>query len=412
VIAVVHDVSDSKRAEAAREALLAREHAAREAAEAASHAKDALLATVSHELRTPLSPILLWSNLLRRGDLDQQETAHALDVIARNAGTQARLVEDLLDTSRSMSGTLRLERRPVDVASVLRDAEEVTRPVARAKGVTTEYHLAPECRVEGDPRRLQQVFWNLLSNAVKFTPAGGRVDVSLVREEGQARIRVRDTGVGIPAAFLPRVFERFSQAERPGGSAQQRGLGLGLSIVRQLVEAHGGTVTAESAGENAGAVFTVTLPLAPEAPERLPFPAHPPALPGHNTLAGVRVLVVDDDPDSNEVVQALLTSHGADVRKAGSAQEALALLLDWRPDVILSDLHMPGDDGYALVSRLRQRGDRAAQIPAIALTAFAGPGDHERALAAGFDAHFSKPPHTLELVAAISAAARGGRRAG
>ena len=407
VIVVVHDVTERKRADAEREALLARELSARRAAEAASLAKDAFLATVSHELRTPLSPILAWANLLRRGRLNPEQSQRALTTIERNAGVQAQLIDDLLDVSRIVSGKLRLERHPLELAPVVREAIEVVLPAARAKGVQIEVDLAEAaCHVSGDADRLRQVCWNLFSNGIKFTSEGGRVRIRLERGESHARVIVRDTGRGIDAEFLPHIFERFRQAD-VGSTREHGGLGIGLAIVRELVELHGGTVRAESPGEGQGAVFTVELPLVQDsgiADERRL---------GASSVApfdGLRVLVVDDDPASNDVVQALLASCGAEVRTAVSVGDAFALMARWQPDIVLSDISMPGEDGYALLSRLRAREDESTQIPAIALTAYVGAADRERVLSAGFQAHVRKPLRSHDLLGAIEAAVRGTSR--
>jgi PAS domain S-box-containing protein len=403
VIAVVQDVSDRKRIEAEREAVLARELAARREAEAASHAKDTFLATVSHELRTPLSPILAWSDLLRRGQLDREQVQRAIAAIERNAGVQAQLIEDLLDVSRIVAGKLRLDRQPVELEPVVREAVEIVRPAALAKGVELELALdGGGCQVSGDADRLRQVCWNLLSNAVKFTPAGGQVRIALAQDRGAARISVSDTGQGIDPEFLPHIFERFRQAD-PGSTREHGGLGIGLAIVRELVELHGGRVWAESRGEGRGALFTVELPLLEGVERTTPAPV---GARDYAPLDGLRILVVDDDPDSNDVVETLLSSCGAEVRTAGSVPAALALLASWRPDVLVSDLSMPGEDGYSLIARLRTRDPHSPRVPAIALTAYAGPADRDHVLAAGFEAHVRKPFRSAELVTAIETAAR------
>jgi PAS domain S-box-containing protein len=404
VLVVVHDITERKRADAEREALLARELTARREAEAASRAKDAFLATVSHELRTPLSPILAWANLLRRGRLGPEQAQRALTTIERNASVQAQLIDDLLDVSRIVSGKLRLERHALELAPVVREAVEVVLPAARAKGVKVEAELeATPCHVSGDAGRLRQVCWNLLSNAIKFTSEGGLVSITLGRGESHARVIVRDTGRGISADFLPHIFERFQQAD-VGSTREHGGLGIGLAIVRELVDLHGGTVRAESAGEGRGAVFTVELPLVCDSEvadvRRLGAASIAP-------LEGLRVLVVDDDPASNDVVHALLDSCGAEVRIAVSVGDALAVMEHWAPDVVVSDISMPGEDGYALLRKLRARESEYSQVPAVALTAYAGDTDRERVLSAGFQAHVRKPLRSVELLSAIEAAARG-----
>jgi PAS domain S-box-containing protein len=401
VMVLVEDVTHRKRVDAERERLLVAEFEARRHAEAASRAKDEFLATLSHELRTPLSPILAWSDLLRRHELPRDQADRGLAAIARNAASQARLIDELLDVSRIVSGKLRLDPRPVDVAPVVLDAVDVIRPAAEAKHVDLEVAIQmPACHVMGDPDRLRQVMWNLLSNAVKFTPNGGRVQVDLSRHDGAVRLVVADTGQGIPRAFLPFVFERFRQIDNTS-TRRHGGLGIGLAIVRELVELHGGHVAADSPGEGRGAVFSVEIPLLPA--DRQVEPSHPPRS-THAALDGMRIMVVDDDPDSNEVVRMLLTSSGAEVRTAASAREALDLVEEWPPDLIVSDLAMPDEDGFWLLARIRSRGLPLREIPAIALTAYSAPGDREQALSAGFLAHLAKPVRTAELLGAVVAA--------
>ncbi len=395
-------------AEAERSGLLEREKAARLDLERANRAKDEFIATVSHELRTPISAVLGWARLLRTGKLDPGASARAVEVIERSAAAQAQLVDDLLDVSRVERGELRLYVRPVDLMAVVEAAIEAVRPAATARGTTIAGQLdAAAGPVVGDPARLQQVTWNLLSNAIKFTPHGGRVEVRLFRDGDHAGLTVRDDGVGIPAEFLPHVFERFRQAD----SSRTRafgGLGLGLSIVRHLVEAHGGTVEAASDGTGKGAAFTVRLPIgtrlsAPEphvrAVEAIPAPPGR-ALVG---LAAVEVLVVDDDADSLELVREALTQAGATVRTARSAHEALVELQRAVPAAMLSDIAMPDEDGYALIRRIRALPPQAGgKVRAAALTAFAFPEDKEQALRAGFDDFLAKPIAPWELVEAVA----------
>jgi PAS domain S-box-containing protein len=409
---IARDVTERKRAEEERKQLLEAEQKARRDAEAASRAKDDFLATVSHELRTPLSPILTWTRILKTGGLDADKARRALDSIERSARTQAQLVEDLLDISRIISGKLRLDVRPVRLATVIDAAIEVIRPAADAKGVELQVILDRDVGpVSGDAERLQQVVWNLLSNAVKFTPKDGRVTVLLERDNEDLRVTVRDTGTGIRPEFLPHVFERFRQADI-GPTRAHGGLGLGLAIVRHMVEAHGGTVEVESEGEGRGTAFSVRLPLlrprAPETSDRRdrtrpandPFPS----------LAGVSLLVVDDEPDSNEAVRELLALCGADVRVAGSAKHAREILRRWKPDVLVSDVAMPGEDGYAFIADLRSHNGDAAQLPALALTAYASRSDKIRLLAAGFQAHVSKPLDPTELIRVVLSLARPSER--
>jgi PAS domain S-box-containing protein len=400
LMVLVQDVTVRKRIESERERVLAAEFEARRQAEAASRAKDEFLATLSHELRTPLSPILAWSDLLRRHLVTPEQADRGLAAISRNAAAQARLIDELLDVSRIVSGKLRLERRPVDLGAVVLDAVDLMRPTADAKGIQVETEIAAaDCAVLGDPDRLRQVMWNLLSNAVKFTANGGRVIVVLTATGTHARIAVTDTGQGIPEEFQAVVFDRFRQVDTTS-TRRHGGLGLGLAIVRELVELHGGRVGVESGGEGRGATFTVEMPLASGDCAIEPARA---ARPGDPTLDGLRVLVVDDDPDSNDVVRTLLASFGAEVRTAGSAREALDAIDRWVPDVVVSDIAMPGEDGYALLARMRAR--RAlCGIPAVALTAYSAAGDRDQALQAGFDAHVAKPVRTAELLHAIAAA--------
>jgi len=408
-VGTVIDVDDRLRAERERDNLLEREQHARSVAEGANRAKDQFLAMVSHELRNPLSPILAWSRLLQSPDLAEEKRLQGLQAIERGARSQAQLIGDLLDISRIVSGKLRLDVRPLDLAPVIEAAIETVRPSAEARQVRLNVILDPRSGpIAGDPERLQQVAWNLLSNAVKFTPKGGRVSVQLARINSHVELTVSDTGEGIPAELLPHVFERFWQAEA-GTTRQRGGLGLGLAIVRHLVELHGGTVAVHSDGAGSGTSFRVDLPLmAVTSDARDPARRHPTGedgpSPGHETrLERVRVLVVDDEPDTVAVVQALLALQGADVRTARSTPDALAVLDQWRPDVLVSDIGMPGDDGYALIARVRARaGTDSGAIPAVALTAYARVEDRIRVLAAGFDMHVAKPIDPAELVAVVA----------
>ena len=400
-------LSVAERARREAEAAAAAEHAARRAAEAASNAKDAFLATISHELRTPLSPILAWARMLRKGNVHPEKSARALEVIERCAQTQAQLVEELLDVSRIVSGKMRLEVRPVMLAPVIEKAVEIVRPAADAKGVRLQVVLDTEVgAVLGDAERLQQVTWNLIANAVKFTAKGGRVQVVLERVNSHVEIAVSDSGQGIAPEFLPHVFERFEQAD-VGTSRAHGGLGLGLAIVRHIVEAHGGTVHAESPGVGEGAVFTVKLPLmvartAGEVDRRHPTAPAGTDGDGLPRLDGLRLLVVDDEPDSNEVVKELLSSCGAEVRVAASAEQAREILGRWKPDMVVSDVGMPSEDGYAFIARLRATDGHASRLPAVALTAYASREDKIRLLSAGFQAHVPKPIDPGELVTVIA----------
>lgn len=409
---ILRDISERKQAEVERERLLRSERAARAVAEAANRAKDAFLATISHELRTPLSPILCWSRMLREGALDGSQSCQALEAIERNARAQARLIEDLLDVSRIVSGKLRLDVCPVEVQPVIQAAIEVVRPAADAKNIRLQAVLdTASATVSGDPQRLQQVVWNLLSNAIKFTPKGGRVQVVLERVNSHVEIAVVDNGPGISPEFLPRVFERFQQADNTD-TREHGGLGLGLAIVRHIVELHGGNVRVESPGPGRGAVFTVTLPLAavtralPPAERRHPTAVDTPPRRPYPELNGLRVLVVDDEPDSNETLRTLLTRCHAEVQTAASSAQALEISGNWRPDVLLSDIGMPDEDGYTLLNKLRARGGDFGRIPAIALTAYASPDDRVRALEAGFQMHVPKPVEPIELVTVVANVAR------
>ena len=379
-------------------------------AEEANHAKDEFLATVSHELRTPLTSILGWAQLLRGGRLAAPAVVGALEAVERNARALAKLIEDILDVSRIISGKLRIDRRPMDLVPSIEQAIEGVLPAAQARAIHLELAFAPSVgRISGDPDRLQQVVWNLLSNAIKFTPPGGRVVVALERSGPQVELSVRDTGKGIAADFIPFVFERFRQAEATM-SRTVGGLGLGLGIARHLVELHGGTIRVESDGPGRGANFTVTLPLvdgaAAELDPRL-LSARPP---GASPLAGLRVLIVDDETDARELVCALLAERGALVSSAASAEEAMELLAGGQLDVLVSDLGMPNEDGFSLMRRVRALpSPRARDVPALALTAYARAEDCARALSAGFHEHLAKP---VESAALIEAVARLGRRVG
>jgi signal transduction histidine kinase/CheY-like chemotaxis protein len=399
-----------------RARLLEEAVAARAEAEAVNRTKDIFLATLSHELRTPLTAIIGWVHLLRAAGQDDEVVRHGLEVIERNAEAQHQLIRDLLDVSRIITGKLRLDTRQIELAPVVEAAIDSVRQAADAKNIRLGAEFDDETGlITGDPDRLQQVVWNLLSNAIKFTPKGGHVGVRVRREGSDVCVRVRDTGQGIPAEFLPHVFERFLQID--GSTTRAHGgLGLGLAIVRHLVEQHGGRVSAESAGEERGATFTINLPVAAvksplEARETVERPPSRPASgDAAAALDGVRVLVVDDQPDARELLAVVLGGAGAEVSTAASAAEALELLRRERVDVLVSDVGMPVEDGYTLVGRVRSLA--AGLIPAIALTAYAADEDRRRALAAGFDAHVAKPVAAAELVSVIAGlVARGGRAA-
>jgi len=372
----------------------------------ANRLKDQFIAMLSHELRSPLGAIRMWASLLRGGKLDAERTARAIEAIERSAMTQAQLVEDLLDVSRITAGKLVLDARPIDLAAVAEAALDAVRADAEAKEVRIEqvFELGGG-RVQGDPARLQQVMWNLLSNAVKFSSRGGRVVLRLACGDGQAIISVRDEGEGIAAEFLPHVFEPFRQADSTDTRAHG-GLGLGLAIVHDVVELHRGTIEVESKGKGQGATFTVRLPLVGARSEAARGVARQPALSGEEfrpspSLQGVRVLVVDDDAGARESVTAVLEQSGASVRAVESAAEAVETLEREPPDVLLSDIAMPGMDGYAFLGQARARLP-GAQLPAAALTAYADATDRARALAAGFQAHLAKPVDPAELVAVVA----------
>jgi len=389
------------------------EHAARLSAEAASRAKDEFLSVVSHELRTPLSPILTWTRMLREHRLGEDKKARALATIERCARTQAQLIEDLLDVSRIIAGKLRLEMRPVRLTAVLEAAIDVVRPAAEAKAIRIRIVADPDVgTIVADAERIQQVVWNLLSNAIKFTPEQGGVTVALERDGSSARIVVEDTGKGIARDLLPHVFERFRQGDTSASRAYG-GLGLGLAIVRHLVEAHGGTVAARSAGEGHGATFTVRLPRMAARVAAAGAPAGPPttrpSVADYPSLAGLRVLVVDDEADSSEAVRELLASCDADVEVAESAERARDVLSRWDADVLVSDVGMPREDGFDFIASLRRREDGGAP-PAVALTAYASRADKIRLLAAGFQAHVPKPVDGAELVRVVADVARSSGR--
>jgi signal transduction histidine kinase len=393
-------VSERRRAEEERRRLLEQTQAARTDAEEANRAKDQFLAVLSHELRTPLNAMLGWVTILRSGRLEPAATARALETIERNTRVQATLIEDLLDVSRITAGKLTLQRVPVDLPPVIESAADAARADAAAKYLTLVTRIEPGVRpVLGDAARLQQIVWNLLSNAVKFSQAGAAVTVSLAAMPSGVRIQVQDTGQGITAELLPHIFDRFRQAETTTTRAHG-GLGLGLTIVRHLVEAHGGTVRADSAGPGQGATFTVDLPEAPaEAVVARPGPKVIGATP---TLRAVRVLAVDDNADARDLVAAALTAYGAEATVVGSADEALAELGRARFDVLVADIAMPGRDGYDLIRHVRTLKGQPGCIPALALTAHARSDDRDRALAAGYTVHLAKPVEPWRLAEAVA----------
>src|SRR6266446_6988383 len=404
---ILRDITGRKRAEEERERLLAREHEARAEAEIANRIKDEFLATLSHELRTPLTAILGWLSIMRSQPLDTKTTEHAIDTIERNARIQAQLIEDLVDVSRIVGGKLNLEMQPVNLLPVIEAAIEVVRPAAEAKGVALRVKHDPSAgMVSGDAARLQQVVWNLLSNAVKFTSQGGSVEVLLGRADGSAEIVVRDTGIGIAPEFLPHVFERFRQAESPL-TRSQRGLGLGLAIVRHLVELHGGSASAKSPGENQGATFTIRLPRASALRTDASATESDRAAAFEQSLAGLRVLVVEDEPDARELISLALKRSGAEVQAVASAREALRSLQMFTPDVLLSDIGLPAESGYDLIREVRSLSSDLSKVPAIALTAFASENDRKMALSNGFHAHLAKPVEPDHLIEIIRRVVRG-----
>jgi PAS domain S-box-containing protein len=405
------DITRRKEAELEREQLLASERAARSEAERAGRMKDDFLTTLSHELRTPLNAILGWSQILRSG-VGGEDLAEGLATIERNARAQTEIIQDLLDMSGIISGKVRLDVQRVELASLLQAGVDTLRPAAEAKEVRLHAVLDPKAGpVSGDPNRLQQVFWNLLSNAVKFTPKGGRVQVRLERVDSHVEISVIDTGEGIGPEFLPYVFDRFRQADATT-TRRHGGLGLGLSIVKQLVELHGGSVRVKSMGVGQGTTFTVSLPLVVVHPEPQPEVKreHPAASVPADLyreaclqLKGVRVLVVDDEPDARSVVRRVLEDCGAAVQTASSSAEALDMFQSEPPDVLVSDIGMPVEDGYTLVRRVRALGkDKGGNTPALALTAYARPEDRMRAVRAGFEMHVVKPVEPVELITMVA----------
>ena len=414
---ILADISARKQAEQEKSDLLNRAQAARLEAERTNRLKDEFLATLSHELRTPLNAILGWARLLHGRQLDEKTTARAIESVERNAKIQTKLVEDLLDVSSIITGKWRLETRPVDLCTSVESSLEAIRTTLEAKEITLEKRLDSRVGlVLGDPSRLQQILWNLLSNAVKFTPQRGHIHVCVTREGAHAVISVKDNGKGIAEEFLPYVFERFRQAD---GSLTRKygGLGLGLAIARHLTELHGGTIEVESAGENQGSVFTVKLPLLGEVGseratgEVVPFPsvASPEATPQtlSTALKGLRVFVVDDELGSRELLLTLLSHCGAEVETSSSATQALTELPRFKPDVLISDIEMPEQDGYTLVRQPRLlEDDLGRRIPAVALTAHARTEDRLQALAAGFDTHVCKPVEPAELVTVVASLAR------
>lgn len=404
---IARDITELRRIAAERETLLESERAARAQAEHASRMKDEFLATVSHELRTPLNAIVGWTDILAEGGQGREEVIQGVDVIRKNAMMQAQLIEDLLDLARITSGKLLLHPEPVDLVAIIREAMATLQPAAEAKRILVRTTLGDfRGRLIGDPKRLQQVVWNLLSNALKFTPSGGRVSIVTQAVGSSVQISVADNGRGIAPEFLPHLFERFRQ-EDGSTTKQHGGLGIGLALVKQLVELHGGKVTAHSDGVGLGASFQVSLPISlARTPDIVGSGESQDASPTLLAdLAGVKVLAVDDDVDSLDVVHRILTARGAVVRVAKSVDDALLTLQSFAPNVVLSDIGMPKRDGYDFVRHLRKMRSFAG-IPAIALTALARVEDRTRALTAGFQGHIAKPVAAAELVAVVQSMAR------
>ena len=374
----------------------------------ANRMKDEFLMTVSHELRTPLTAIYGWARMLVTGQIREDQKRRAIETIERNAQAQTQLVNDLLDVSRAISGKVRLDVQSVDLVHVVLAAIDSMQPAADAKGIHLQTILDPDAGpISGDRDRMQQVVWNLLSNAIKFTPRDGRVQVILEKRNSQVELAVSDTGRGIDAEFLPHVFDRFRQADA-GTTRQHGGLGLGLAIVRHLVELHGGSVTVDSAGPGRGTTFRVLIPLTIAPREIAPAPVLPPpdearAATALHRLDDLRVLVVDNEPQARELFSAIVENAGAEVRVAGSARDALAIFPSWAPDVVLSDIEMPNEDGYVLMEQVAALEQSGVRRPvAIAVTAHSRPEDRLRVLEAGFSWHLPKPVEPLELIAVIS----------
>jgi signal transduction histidine kinase/CheY-like chemotaxis protein len=388
-----------------RERLLASELAARELAEQSSRLKEQFLATVSHEVRTPLNSISGWIQILLKGNLDEAQHRHALDTIQKSVVSQTQIIEDLLDISRIITGQIRLNQRPLDLSESIDAALDMISPAARAKEMKIRKNFAGrKLLVMGDPERLQQIFWNLLSNAIKFTPFKGQIEIRLKANEQAAEISIHDNGSGISPEFLPFVFDRFRQAD---GSMRRRhgGLGLGLAIVKNLVEMHGGTISVESEGENKGATFNITLPVLPSSPDptRGEIAEPVPTKKTGQDFAGLRILIVDDQADSLEMLQYFLESHQALVIAAPNAIDALSEFSTFKPDILISDLGMPGMNGYDLIKKIRALpGREGGQTPAIALTGYAGIEEQIRVREFGFDAHLSKPVDLVELLSIVN----------
>ncbi len=407
-LGIASDISERKAQEEKRTAMFEQEVEARKVAEDANRLKDDFLAMISHELRAPLTAILGWAQMLRSGALDRASAERALLTVERNAKSQAHLVGDLLDASRIATGKLNIERKPVELMSIVEAAVDAVRPSVEAKNLRMQIVLEPWVGpFNGDSERLKQVVWNLLSNGIKFTPPGGLIEVRLERLENKALLIVSDTGQGIDPEFLPHIFDRFRQYDS-SSKRRQGGLGLGLSIIKHIVELHGGAIYAYSRGEDQGADFMITLPLAVQDGENNNSELWPVRPDGQietrtTSLRGTRVLVVDDDHDTREILAVMLVRYGTEVRTAGSTAEAVEVFRDWQPDVLVSDIGMPDEDGYALIGKIRRLSqEEGGAVPAIALTAFAAAQDKERTLEAGFQKHLSKPVEPVQLAREVA----------
>jgi PAS domain S-box-containing protein len=418
-LTIIEDVTERVAREAELQAqvedrsrLLSNEKLARNEAERANRLKDEFLATISHELRNPLNAILGWAHMMRLGKLNQANMERAVETIYRNAKSQSQLVADLLDVSRIISGKLRLDVRTVDLISIVNAALDSIRPAADAKTIRLQTMLDPAAGpISGDADRLQQIVWNLLTNAVKFTPKGGKIQVKVQRVNSHVEIVVSDSGVGISKEFLPYVFDRFRQADA-SITRTQGGLGLGLSIVHQLVDLHGGTVAVQSEGEGKGATFTVTLPFIGVISQKEAESVHPAqseeiiSFEGLPSLDGLKVLVVDDEADTRELIGEVLKECGSEVIITRSAAEAFAAIEQHKPDILISDLGMPDEDGYSLIEKIRALpSERGGDIPAAALTAYARAEDRMRVLRSGFQFHLPKPVDSAELVTVVASLA-------
>ena len=417
MLGAMQDITDRKHIETEREHLLSSEKDARAEAEKANRLKDEFLATLSHELRTPLSSILGWSRLLKDGKIAAEQTSRAIETIERNAKAQSQLIEDILDVSRITSGKLRLDVRPVELDSVIEMAIESIRPAAEAKNIRLQRIIDSNAIVSGDPERLQQIIWNLLSNSIKFTPKEGRVQIKLERINSHVEISVADNGIGIDSEILPYVFERFRQSDS-STTRKYGGLGLGLAIVRHLVELHGGTIHAESEGVNKGAEFIVKLPVTALNSEKVILKKEMqterihPASKGEviitcpDEIKNLRILLVDDEPDTRTMLEYIFTSCGAQTKIAASTAEALEILETNELDILISDIGMPERDGYELIKKIRELApEKNGRIPAVALTAYARVQDRLRILSSGFQMHVTKPIEPAELLTVVASLA-------